>query len=283
MIRGRRDAVGLALILLLGSALVVGVSARSTFFGRIGPQPDGTGVTPNHWMLTPVGLQVEVGDRPLGIAATPDGRYLLISNSGQGIQSLVLFDTATQKVVQGLPYRSPEALFLGVVVAPDGRRVYASGGGNNKVRVYDFDGRALTERAPISLGDSKARIFPAGLGVSADGATLYVALNLENAVAFIDTATGQVRSRTMLAPPAKSEDLGSVPYAVVVAGPKLYVSEWNGRGVSVIDTTQAKLLRRIPTGGHASDLALSPDGGRVYVANATSDTVSVIETSSDTV
>jgi YVTN family beta-propeller protein len=282
MIRGR-DGLGLVLILLLGSGLAVAIAAQTSFFGRIGPRPDGTGILPNHWMLTPVGLQVEVGDRPLGIAATPDGRYLVISNNGQGVQSLVLFDTATQKVVQVLPYGSPEALFLGVVVAPDGRRVYASGGGNNKVRVYDFDGRALTERAPISLGDSKARIFPAGLAVSADGATLYVALNLENAVAFVDTVTGQVRSRVTLAPSAKPEDLGSLPYAVVVAGTKLYVSEWNGGGVSVIDTTQAKLLRRIATGGHASSLALSPNGDRLYVANATSDTVSVIDTSSDTV
>src|SRR5713226_9110277 len=268
MIR-RRDGLGLVLILLLGSGLAVAIAAQTSFFGRIGPRPDGTGIVPNHWMLTPVGLQVEVGDRPLGIAATPDGRYLVVSNNGQGVQVL--------------PYGSPEALFLGVVVAPDGRRVYASGGGNNKVRVYDFDGRALTERAPISLGDSKARIFPAGLAVSADGATLYVALNLENAVAFVDPVTGQVRSRVTLAPSAKPEDLGSLPYAVVVAGTKLYVSVWNGGGVSVIDTTQAKLLRRIATGGHASSLALSPNGDRLYVANATSDTVSVIDTSSDTV
>src|SRR3989441_2020963 len=195
----RRSILVVLLVVVLGACAVVG----SALSARVGPQPDGTGVAPNHWLLTPAGHQVEIGDRPLGIATTPDGRYLVISNNGQGVQSLVLFDTATQKVVQVLPYGSPEALFLGVVVAPDGRRVYASGGGNNKVRVYDFDGRALTERAPISLGDSKARIFPAGLAVSADGATLYVALNLENAVAFVDTVTGQVRSRVTLAPSAK--------------------------------------------------------------------------------
>src|SRR5262249_1884414 len=91
-------------VLLLSAALIVGVGVRSSFFGRIGPQPDGTGITPNHWLLTPAGLQVEVGDRPLGLAATPDGRFLLISNNGQGVQSLVLFDTATNKVVQSIPY-----------------------------------------------------------------------------------------------------------------------------------------------------------------------------------
>jgi YVTN family beta-propeller protein len=275
----RRPIVVVLLVVVLGACVVVG----STFFGRIGPRTGGTGVTPNHWLLTPAGHQVEIGDRPLGIATTPDGRYLVISNNGQGEQSLVLFDTTTQKVVQTIPYRSPEALFLGVAVAPNGRRVYASAGGNNKIRVYDFDGQALAEQLPISLGDARAKIYPAGLAISPDGATLYAALNLENAVAFIDTATGRVRARVRLAPAARATDIGTLPYTLVQSGAKLYVSEWNGGGVSVIDVDQQRLLQRIPTGGHASGLALSPDRTRLYVANATSDTVSVIDTPTDAV
>ena len=77
--------------------------------GQVGPHPVATGETPDHWQLTPAGLQVEIGDRPMGMAATPDGRYLIVSNNGQGVQSLVLFDTYTDKVVQELPYASPEA------------------------------------------------------------------------------------------------------------------------------------------------------------------------------
>jgi hypothetical protein len=106
--------------LLLYLALGIGACLRASSLGLIGPQPDGTEITPNHWLLTPAGRQVEVGDRPLGLAATPDGRYLLITNNGQGVQSLVFFDTQTEQVVQTLPYESPEALCLGLVVAPDG-------------------------------------------------------------------------------------------------------------------------------------------------------------------
>jgi hypothetical protein len=32
------------------------------------------------------------------------------------VQSVVLFDTSTEKVVQTIPYHNPEALFLGVAV-----------------------------------------------------------------------------------------------------------------------------------------------------------------------
>ena len=205
----RRSILVVLLVGVLGACAVVG----SAFFGRVGPQPDGTGVTPNHWLLTPAGLQVELGDRPLGIATAPDGRYLVISNNGQGEQSLVLFDTTTQKVIQTIPYSSPEALFLGIAITPDGRRVYASAGGNNKIRVYDFDGRAMAERAPIPLGEAKARIYPAGLAISPDGAVLYAALNLENAVAFIDTATSRVRARVRLALAARADSIGPLPYA----------------------------------------------------------------------
>src|SRR5262249_19913443 len=163
------------------------------------------------------------------------------------------------------------------------RRAYASAGGNNKIRVYDFDGRVLTEQAPISLGDAKAPIFPAGLAMSTDGRTLYAALNLENAVAFVEAATGRVQAHIRLPPPVIAGDVAALPYALAVVGPKLYVSEWNGGGVTVIDPAREAVLRRIVTGAHPSGLALSADGTRLYAANASSDTVSVIDTSSDAV
>jgi YVTN family beta-propeller protein len=86
-----------------------------------------------------------------------------------------------------------------------------------------------------------------------------------------------------LAQPEGPDETGPLPYALAVAGRKLYVSEWNGGGVSVIDTAMGTVVKRIPTGGHASGLAVSPDGARLFVANALSDTVSVIDTSDDTV
>src|SRR5437667_6256421 len=215
---GRRRS--LIVVLALCAALGLGVGARSSFFGRIGPQPDGTGITPNHWILTPAGMQIEVGDRPMGMAPTPDGRYLVISNNGQGVQSLALFDTANHKVTQVIPYHAPEALFLGVVVAPDGKRVYASAGGNNKIRVYDFVSGALIERSPIVLGDPKAGIFPAGLAISGDGGTLYVALNLENEVAVIDTADGTRRPDVKLRRESAG-DIGPLPYALMLVGTQL--------------------------------------------------------------
>lgn len=254
--------------------------------GRVGPHPVATGETPDHWQLTPAGLQVEIGDRPMGMTVTPDGRYLLVSNNGQGVQSLVLFDTYTDKVVQEVPYASPEALFLGVAVSRDGSRVYASAGANDKIRVYDLGEQGLQERKSIMLDtNDEGDLFAAGLALSKDGNTLYAALNLDNSVAVIDTKSGKMQGRIRLSPAASEEDIGVLPYQLLLSPDenKLYVSEWNGGGVSIVDVAQGKRTGHIATGGHATDLLLSPDAKRLYVTNTNSDTVSVINTATDKV
>ena len=129
-------------------------------------------------MLTPAGQQLDLADqvywadRPDGQALSPDGRTLLISSGGQSVVTMKVVDTATRTVRQTIPYPSPEALFIGVVWSPDGKRAFASAGGNNKVRTYSFDGQQLHEAASIPVPG-----FPAGLAVSADGGTLFVAQN----------------------------------------------------------------------------------------------------------
>jgi len=278
----------LTALLLLGGALAVGTQTR--FFGLIGPQEGGTGLTPNHWSLTPAGLSVEIGDRPMGMAKSPDGRFLLVSNNGQGVQSLALFDTATRKVVQSLPYVAPEALYIGVVWSPDGKAAYASAGGNNKVRVYSFDAKAqrLTEGASIVLGDAKATVYPAGLAISPDGRTLYAALNLGNGVAAIDLssppATPAIKSVTF-GEPASAAAIGTLPVQLELSkdGKTLYTSHWNARAVTAIDTASLSVKAKISVGDHPSGLALSPDNAALYVTNANSDSVSVIDTATTSV
>src|SRR5256885_1882697 len=128
------------------------------------PGPHGSeGVNTTNWTPSPAGIQGAVGDRPLGAALSPDGRYLAVSNNGQGIQSLVLVDTAARQVVQTIPYRSPKALYVGVAWTPDGRRLFASAGGNDLVRVYELLSGRLTETGQIALA---GRTYPAGLAVT---------------------------------------------------------------------------------------------------------------------
>src|SRR5205814_611670 len=105
-------------------------------------------------------------------------------------------------------------------------------------------------------------------------------------------------------------DVGVAPYTVVLAGRKAYVSNWGGRrpdnqsitgpagrgtvvrvdpvryianegSVSIVDLDTGLVKDEILVGLHPSALVATSNGRHVLVANAASDTVSVIETRTD--
>jgi YVTN family beta-propeller protein len=243
-------------------------------------------------------------DRPYAVAQSPDGKTLVVSSDGQSTQSLMVIDAETGAIRQALPYVSPEALFIGLVYAPDGKRLYASAGGNNKIRVYDVaaDG-TLTERPSIALPPGAVRAFgdrgpfPAGLAISPDGSRLYVANNLDNTLSIVDTASGAI---------VATAAVGSNPYAVVLShdGRTAYVSNWGGDqtvtapsataplgtvtsvtagSVSLVDAATGAVKGKVRVGTHPSALAVDPATGDVYAANSDSDTVSVIDAATNDV
>jgi DNA-binding beta-propeller fold protein YncE len=58
---------------------------------------------PNGWYLSPAGKQIDIGDFPLNLDISPDGRYALVTNNGQGKQTIAIVDIASWSVVQSLP------------------------------------------------------------------------------------------------------------------------------------------------------------------------------------
>jgi YVTN family beta-propeller protein len=246
-----------------------------------GPQGDGTGVTPYGWTVTPVGRQVILGDKPFGTTRSPDGKTLLVSNDGQYNQSLSVVDTATGTVRQTITYPSPQALFVGLAYSPDGRHVYASAGGNNKVRVYDVnDDGTLTEGPSIPLPTTNpagvvVNHFPAGVAVSADGATVWTANSLSDSVSIIDVATRSVRT----------VGAGANPYAVALTpdGRTAYVSNWGENTLTLIDTASGNARGAITVGEHPSAMLINKERGELYVADTDSDQITVIDLATETV
>ncbi len=246
-----------------------------------GPRGNGTALTSYGWMVTPAGRQVTLGDKPFGTTKSPDGKTILVSNDGQYKQSLMVLDAATGTLRQTISYTSPEALFIGVAYSPDGKHVYASAGGNNKLRRYDVkpDG-TLAETGSIALpttnpAGAKVNHFPAGIAVSGDGTTVWTANSLSDSVSMLDLATGSVRTF-----PA-----GSNPYAVALSpdGRDLYVSNWGEASLSVLDAKTGALRSTIAVGEHPSALLVNAKRGELYAADTDSDQVSVISLTSKAV
>jgi YVTN family beta-propeller protein len=259
-----------ATLALSGTALAVGLQYA-------GPGDDGTGVTPIGYTVTPAGKQTNLGDLPLGAVSSPDGHWLVVSNDGQGAQSLQVIDTTTSTVTQTLSYPAPQALFVGLAFTPDGKTLYASGGGNNLIRRYTVAGGRLTEGAPIPLptttpAGARMNPLPAGIALTPDGHRLLVADQQADALSVVELATGVVHTTAA----------GHHPYAVLASadGHGAYVTDQGGNTVSVVDlpVPEPAQQKTITVGTHPNKALASADGRTLYVADGDSDEISVIDT-----
>src|SRR5215472_19267539 len=94
--------------LVLAAGLVVCSLSVGAFGDRqvtLRPGPMGLGVTllPNGWKIAPAGRHIAVGDLPLAMAESPDGRWLLVSNNGYALPSISVVDVQHQNVRGTLP------------------------------------------------------------------------------------------------------------------------------------------------------------------------------------
>ena len=230
-----------------------------------GPQPDGTTVLPSGWRIRPAGRQVAVGTLPLNLITLSDGS-LLVTNNGYGENGLMRIDP----VGGGITWRYPlKAAWLGL--ARSGRdwrdTVWASGAGTNRVYRLAWLGGAGWTTDTVTLADTSAKVFAAGLAVVPARGLVAIIGNLSDSVYLIDAATLARRGAVAI---------GHRPYTVVADSAHLYVSDWGDSTVSVIDLSASPPVRRsIFVGPHPSALALR--GHDLFVALAGANGVARID------
>jgi YVTN family beta-propeller protein len=208
------------------------------------------------------------------------------------------------------PDKEGQLSFTGLIFSPDGSRIFLSNV-NGSIKVFgvgpDHKVTALYSLPlPASGLKTRKKEIPSGLAMSADGKRLYVVGNLSNRLLELDL---DIESTNKL---ARAFAVGVAPYDVVLVGRKAYVSNWGGRRpdadsltgpagwgtkvrvdpvrhianegtVSVIDLVTSEIRAEIPVGLHSSAMAVPPSGRFLVVANASSDSVSVIDTRRDEV
>ncbi len=267
--------------------------------------------------LRPQGLALSPDGRLLVTSGKTQELILLDPQSGRIKQRIPLPSSKAQDpnavsshILE--PDKSGQLSYTGLIFSPDGTRIYLSNV-NGDIKVFQVSpggNVAGLFSIPLPASDAPRRKeeIPAGLALSRDGRRLFVVLNLSNRLAEVDTATGKV---------LRSWPVGVAPYGVVLVGDKAYVSNWGGRlpqgtgdacvaptgpagqgtrvrvdpvrhianegSVSVIYLAKEVPVSQIMVGLHSSAIAAAPDGRHVVVANAGSDTVSVIDTRTDKV
>jgi len=271
----------------------------------------------NKW-IDPAGEQLYFGDKELenhalDCSLSPDGKWIAV----EGRYSVVIIDPVTKKIASRFALKSHFAndglmnTYSGISwrKTADGYELYWSTLGKTKslvvqaswnekkisvLKTFSFE---TVKPAQTALPNEVLVAEEAGLPV------LYVVLNGNNTIEKLDVQSG----KTIWSAPA-----GVAPFGIAAANGKLYITNWAGSvpdksdadvagvpwglakvdpqtgatregTVLVLDPLTGKSLKEIKVGLHPNDIVSGKDQKFIFVANANSDMVSVINTGTDEV
>jgi len=281
-------------ILLPTGALITPLEAEGATFQALNPglpnRPDFTAGQATSTALSPDGRLLLVLTTGYNRNYGPDGR-LIPSESNEYV---FIFDVSTEPPVQQQVLQVPNT-FHGIAWSPAGDRFVVSGGPNDNIHIYDYASGEWAESFAVSLRHSSGLglgVGPqsAGLAITQSGNRVVVA-NFENdSVCIVDLglrAVSEVELRPgKIDPQQRGVPGGEFPFWVANQGDdKAYVTSMRDREVAVIDlrAEPPRVVHRISVGGQPNRMILNGAGTRLYVANGSSDSVSVINTASDQV
>ncbi|HEY6886260.1 MAG TPA: alkaline phosphatase family protein [Solirubrobacter sp.] len=306
---GRRvAALGGAAVVLAGAGVAY---AATGGFGnnKVGTEyANGLQVSDNQ-ILKPLGdrLVTEIG-KFMGSTVSPDGRFLAASATDRSV-ALQIFDLSSYKLIwtagtaTGVNQRISGTTVgqEGPTYSPDGKFLWLPQQTALARFPVNADG---TLGAPTNVAIPTVSGHAALVGQTAyspDGSTLYAAINGQNTVVAINPSTGAV---------TRTWNVGIAPRQLSFVGNMLYVSNEGGRRAQAGDTTMDSYGTAVPadpykgtsTTGTVSvidtanpsaavgsiDVGLHPTamflkGNALFVANTNDDTVSVIDTTKNTV
>ncbi len=304
----------LFLLVAVGGLWISRSSMEDRFPRKLGAQPDGTVLVPTNQLLSPAGFQVDFPGRPTDLALSPDGNLLAVKN----IDGIVLIRMKDRTILQTLSLEKGGLGFAGILFSSDGRKIYTTDS-EGRIRVASLSRTNVAEWEDPIILPGPAAVDPAtpgltpmdparnpsspgGMAEDFSHGKLWVTLSRNNAISRIDLQSGSL----------KIIPVGVAPYSVAF-GPngKIYVSNWAGRRagpedptapssgsdvridpltgvassgtISVVDATREVAISEIDVGLHPSGITLNSGLSRLFVANANSDTISVIDTANDTV
>jgi YVTN family beta-propeller protein len=271
-----------------------------------GLQRDGFVQLPNQWSLKPAGRHLEVGDFPVNIAVHPTGEFAAVLCAGFGPHEVVIVDLNPERTRMVSRVQVPQA-FYGLTWSNDGRQLFASGGEDEVVHVFDFDKGYLTKGKALDVSVAKnRRAVVGGLAFDPQGRDLFAAAPWADAVVRVPLVNPDNKKVIRFEPPPEKKEPGKgeppsppdgrkddkdkkdpdaliepqvFPYACLVepGGKRCFVSLWARECVAVVDLETNAVVATWPTAEHPTEMLLSPKGDALYVACANSTKVSVID------
>ncbi|MEU9346540.1 bifunctional YncE family protein/alkaline phosphatase family protein [Streptomyces sp. NPDC048278] len=258
-----------AMLVTAGIAVALGVTGTavaSTYqFGtqQVGQTTANGQVVSADQYINPYGTRSVINDgKIMSSVVSPDGTRLAASVA-DGDASLVVVDLATGQVKQKIGTNAADDLRIssgavgqeGPTYSPDGKQLWL-GQANGYTRfTVNADGTLANPTAVTIAADGSKQALVGAAVFSADGSTVYSAVNGQNKVVAIDAATGTIK---------QTWAVGNAPRGLALVGGKLYVSNEGGRPAKAGDTT---------INSYGTDVVANPKTGA-----STTGTVSVIDT-----
>lgn len=273
-------------VVLCGALMLTNAQTNAPLGRQDHPRAPTGVLVPSNQILRPVGMRAEFTARPTDIAISPDGQSVAVAISTW--VAVYSFAGVFQRTLL-LP---AAATYSGLAFSPDGKRLAVSSAAGVTLFWMVGEARPVTIPVPDKI--------PCGLVFDPARPFLYVALNGTNMLARIDLNQSMVTATI---------DVAVAPLNVTLTpdGRQLFISNWGGRRtvatdltassagskivvdkrgvaasgiVSVVDLSTFVRVADIEVGLHPGGIQASPDGKVVAVANANSDSVSLIDPSS---
>ncbi len=218
----------------------------------------------------------DIGGGNSKIVLSKDARVAYIADAQRDLLQVV--DLENWRLMANIPVGNMGSPELGLAITPDGNKVFVCNGYSKNISVVSTAEKRVIDTIPMESG-------VAGIAIAPDGRTAYVIeiqspVGEPRGVVTIDVATHRVIQRL-----GQAEPLGfGHPFEVVVSpdGQHAYFGGVDFEVVVIMDVENGS-TRYIGGGLDPFNLALTEDGRLLYVSNASSDDITVINTQTETV
>ncbi|MER6105883.1 bifunctional YncE family protein/alkaline phosphatase family protein [Streptomyces sp. NPDC001832] len=308
---GQRTGSRRTLMTAAATAVVLAVSGGIGFaathqFGtdQVGQTTELGQLVSSDQYIDPIGERLVIDNgKIMSSSVSPDGTHVAASVTDGGM-ALAIVDLKNWKVQQLVGNNASADLRIsgndvgqeGPTYSPDGSQLWLGQADGYTRFTVNPDGSVANPTFVKIPADGSKRALVGAAVFSADGSTVYSAVNGQNRVVAIDAATGAIE---------QSWAVGNAPRGMVQVGTKLYVSNEGGRPAKPGDTTLNSYGTQVPadlktgatTTGTVSvidladpsaavgsiDVGLHPTAvyakdGALFVTNTATNDVSVVDT-----
>jgi YVTN family beta-propeller protein len=181
---------------------------------------------------------IELGEWPSGVAISPDGRYVYVTNMiSKNVSVINSEDDKIERTIKlnGLPNA--------IAISPDGKYLYVTDEENFKLFIIDSKSEKTVKELLIGIA-------PRGITVTPDGRYIYIS-NLDS---FNVTAVDANKMEVMANIP-----VSSLPWGIASSpdSKRIFVCNYYENSISVIDTSTNKEIERINGAVFPTKIAVS--------------------------